>query len=304
MRALMLLPFAAAVLAVAAPLSVAQAAAPEASPQYPMGAQLARQWTAPENRDSVLAALNTERQRLGLGLLRSEPRLQEAAQAHADYLARHGHVGHGQQVGLDGFSGRRPLDRALAAGYPAPRGNEVAELFVIGLSDAQAALDQLLSGPYHRHFLLWAEATEVGIGLSAQPGLVLSLGKVAPATAVAAPEWLLWPPPARREVPPLACCERPRPAGLDEFGAPVSLQARPGERLAIRHFHLRDATGALVDARLLHAGSDEHLRSAPHVAYLLPLKPLLPGHRYRVEVDAQAGERRLQRQWHFDTASP
>jgi uncharacterized protein YkwD len=287
--------FIAAAFMAAAPLQ----AAVESSSDYPVGAALARQWTAAENRSSVLAALNTERQRHGLGPLRMQAQLQQAAQAHADYLALHRRVSHLQEPGTAGFSGQRPLARAQAAGY-AGKGNEVAELFVIGLTDAQAALDQLLSGPYHRHFLLWAAASEVGIGLSAQPGLVIAMGSAAPASGGA--DWVLWPPPGARDVPPAACCERPRPAGLDEFGTPVSVQARPGERLAVHHFHLRDADGRVVSTQLLHAATDEHLRSVPHIAYLLPLQPLQAGQRYGVELDVEAGGRRLQRQWSFETA--
>ncbi|MBN8504266.1 MAG: CAP domain-containing protein [Burkholderiales bacterium] len=271
----------------------------EPTPRFPVGPQLARHWTSPENRSTVLEALNTERQRHRLAPLRLHAQLQEAAQAHADYLAQHGEASHGQRAGLAGFTGARPLQRARAAGYEAAA-NEVAELFVVGLSDVPAALEQLLSGPYHRHFLLWAAASEVGVGLSEQPGLVLSLG--APrAGAMASPEWVLWPTPDARDVPPLACCERPRPAGLDEFGTPVSVQAPLGVRLSVQQFQLLDAEGRAVPTRLLQADSDPHLASAVHVAYLLPLQALQGKHRYRVELRAQAGSRSLQRQWHFET---
>lgn len=280
--------------------AASSAARAEATPAYPLGAQLARQWTSAENRGTVLEALNTERQRHGLGPLRRQAQLQEAAQAHADYLARHGQASHGQSAGQAGYTGSRPLQRARAAGYLAAAANEVAELFVVGLSDVPAALEQLLSGPYHRHHLLWAEASEVGIGLSGQPGLVLSLG--APrGGATAPPDWLLWPLPDSRDVPPLACCERPRPAGLDEFGTPVSVQVPPGLRLTVQRFRLLDAEGRAVPTRLLDADSDPHLAGAVHVAYLLPLQALQAAHRYRVELRAQAGAQSLQRDWHFET---
>lgn len=272
----------------------------EPTPPYPLGAQLARQWIAAENRSTVLEALNTERQRLGLGPLRLQAQLQEAAQSHADYLALHGQASHGQSAGQAGFTGARPLQRARAAGYTAAAANEVAELFVVGLSDVPAALEQLLSGPYHRHHLLWAEASEIGVGLSEQPGLVLSLGAPRGAAA-AAPDWLLWPPPGSRSVPPLACCERPRPAGLDEFGTPVSVQVPKGLRLTVQQFRLLDAEGRAVPTRLLQADTDPHLASAAHVAYLLPLQALQSAHRYRVELRAQAGAQSLQRDWHFET---
>lgn len=272
----------------------------EPTPRFPVGPQLARQWTLPENRGTVLEALNTERQRHGLAPLRMQEQLQEAAQSHADYLAHHGLASHGQSAGQAGYTGARPLQRARAAGYQLAGASELAELFVVGLADVPSSVEQLLSGPYHRHHLLWASATEVGVGLSEQPGLVLSLGAPRGA-AVAAPDWVLWPTPDSREVPSLACCERPRPAGLDEFGTPVSVQAPPGVRLSVQQFQLLDAEGRAVPTRLLHADSDPHLASAVHVAYLLPLQALQGKHRYRVELRAQAGSRSLQRHWHFET---
>lgn len=280
--------------------AVCMASPVEPSAQYPLGAELARAWTAPEQRQRVLEQVNALRQEHGLAALRLRPELQEAAQAHADYLALHALVGHAQQRGAAGFSGERPLERARATGYPVDAGFRVTELYVVGSSELSSALAHLLSGPYHRHHLLWEAAQELGVGLSAQPGLVLSLG--APPSAAPAPNWLLWPRPEAREVPAMACCERPRPLGLDEFGTPVSVQGPPGQRLRVRRFELLDADGQRVPTRLLQADSDAALAQAPHVAYLLPPERLRSGQRYTVDLDAQSGDQRLTRRWQFETA--
>ncbi len=276
-------------------------ASSEPSATYPLSAATSREWTSERTRSKLLEALNAERLRHGLMPLRPQPELRDAAQAHADYLNHHAEVSHLQRNGKAGFTGVRPLQRARAAGYTLGAANEVAELFVVGLTDVDAALAQLLSGPYHRHFLLWAAASEVGIGLSAQPGLVLSLGAPSPHPAPG-PSALLWPAPGSQQVPPLACCERPRPAGLDEFGMPVSVQLPPGLRLRVDRFELHEAEGQRVETRLLDANTDEHLRLNPHVAYLLPLKALKPAQTYRATLRASSQAGSIERDWQFTTA--
>lgn len=272
----------------------------EAVPRYPLSIPTAQAWRAAENRAQLLALINAERAAHGLQPVREQAQLREAAQAHADYLALHGLASHEQRPGLPGFTGQRPHQRASAAGYPVPRRDRVSELYVVGLHQAEAAIAQLLAGPYHRHALLAPEASEIGIGLSAQPGLVISLGLAA--ASADTPRWLLWPRPGQQQVAAAACCERPRPAGLDEFGTPVSVQALRGAPLRIDRFELRDADGRLVPTQLLHAATDPHLQSAPQVAYLLPLQALRGGHRYQVRLQAQADGEPIVRDWFFDTA--
>jgi uncharacterized protein YkwD len=274
-------------------------AAAETAPAFPLHPLSAQTWTSAENREHLLALINTERAFHGLQALREQTQLREAAQAHADYLAAHRQASHEQRPGQAGFSGQRPYQRAAAAGFPVQRREQISELYVVGLHGAEAAIAQLLSGPYHRHALLAPRAAEIGIGLSAQPGLVISLAN---SEQVPAPPWLLWPRPGQQQVAPSACCERPRPAGLEEFGTPVSVQALSGERLRIERFELLAADGSLVATELLQAATDRHLQSAPQVAYLLPRQALLPGQRYRVRLLASAGSERIERDWFFDTA--
>lgn len=252
----------------------------------------------PAPAEAVRTVLNGERARHGLQTLRVEPALRSAAQAHADYLARHNLASHLEQIGQPGFSGVYPWERARQHGYGSR--SVLAEVYVVGLPDPAEALLQLLSGPYHRHVLLAGGAQDVGIGVSAQPGLVINLGG-APRSQ-AGPDWVLWPRPDQKGVPAQACCERPRPADLDEFGMPVSLQCRAGESLALKRFVLLDPEGQTVDAALLHADQDRHLAQAPHVAYLVPRQALRAASRYRVQVDAECAGSSLQREWNFETA--
>lgn len=252
----------------------------------------------PTRADAVLTLLNAERARHGLAALKVDPALRSAAQAHADYLARHAQASHLEQPSQPGFSGVQPWERARQHGYGS--GSVLAEVYVVGLPEPADALLQLLSGPYHRHVLLAEKAQDVGIGLTNQPGLVINLGG-APRT-LGGPDWILWPSPDQTGVPARACCERPRPAGLDEFGMPVSLQCRAGETLNLRRFELRAPDGSLVDAVLLQAGNDAALRQAAHVAYRVPRQALRAATRYTVQAEAECAGARLQREWSFETA--
>ena len=252
--------------------------------------------------ERVLALLNRERVQHGLAALRPQAQLQAAAQAHADYLALHQQTSHSQERDRELFLGERPADRARALGYAERRRGVVAEVFVVGHDEPEAAIQHLLSGPYHRHVLFSATAEDVGVGVNAQPGLVIALGSPGLGwREPAGPPILLWPPPDAQHVPPEACCEQPRPANLDRFGMPVSIQALPGERLSVHAFELEDEAGQRVDTVLLHASSDPHLRLAHHVAYLLPRQPLQALSRYRVRATFSTGWRQMQREWEFRT---
>ncbi|MBB5203073.1 hypothetical protein HNQ51_000366 [Inhella inkyongensis] len=252
--------------------------------------------------ERVLALLNRERVQQGLQALRPQAQLQAAAQAHADYLALHQQTSHSQERDRELFLGERPADRARALGYAERRRGVVAEVFVVGHEEPEAAIQHLLSGPYHRHVLLSATAEEAGVGVNAQPGLVIALGSPGLGwREPVGPPILLWPGPDAHHVPPEACCEQPRPANLDRFGMPVSIQALPGERLSVQAFELEDEAGQRVDTVLLQGPADPHLRLAPHVAYLLPRQPLQALSRYRVRATFSTGWRQMQREWQFHT---
>lgn len=283
------------------PLLLALPAAAEQAPDYRFTPEAQAAWL--QSAAATRAALNRERQRHGLAELAANDKLDRAAQAHANHLAHHRRATHQQLPEEAGFVGSMPWDRTRAQGYGLGQTGVVAEAFVVGIADVDAALMQLLSGPYHRHILLSARAAEVGVGLSAQPGLVLEFGSAKP-TVQAAPAWVLWPSPEQERVPPLACCERPRPGGLDRFGMPVSVHAAPGRVLKVQRFELHEEpSGRPIETLLLQADNDPHLKLHRNLAYIVPRLPLLAGARYRVHFVGEAGAERLERSWTFDTAA-
>lgn len=124
------------------------------------------------------ARLNEVRAQIGLGALKWNGQLAQAAQGHADYLAMHREAGHEQTADTAGFTGVSVADRVRAAGY---RGQLVQETKAGGQSRTAAEgrdrMDALLLAPLHRLQLLAPEFDEAGIGVAAQGGpLVTNLG--------------------------------------------------------------------------------------------------------------------------------
>jgi len=80
----------------------------------------------------ALDFLNRERLRCGLGVLKQNAMLDEAAKNHALYVSSRSNFGdpHWETPGEPGFTGITPTDRAQALGYAAPSG-EVLEVGVL-----------------------------------------------------------------------------------------------------------------------------------------------------------------------------
>lgn len=132
-------------------------------------------WACPAQADpALLAGINAERQRAGLGRLQADAALDAAAAAHAADLTRCGQLSH------SGCDGSDLPDRLRRAGYVY---SFAAENIALGPENAAAALAAWLDSPPHRANLLRAEAAEAGIGqasLDGRPLWVLVLGRKYP----------------------------------------------------------------------------------------------------------------------------
>lgn len=104
-----------------------------------------------------LAAINAERQAKGLGPLRQDPRLQEAAQAHACDSATRNRMGH------DGSDGSDLADRAERAGYDY---REIAENVAQGYPSPQSVTQGWMNSPGHRRNILMRRAEDAGLGVA------------------------------------------------------------------------------------------------------------------------------------------
>jgi uncharacterized protein YkwD len=114
----------------------------------------------PADVASTLVQLtNAERSGAGLAPLRANVRLMQAAQLHADQMARLGRLDHV----LSGAQYPRPEDRLAAAGY---LWRTYAENISMGQGSAAAAMDSWMHSSSHRANILNAGLTEIGTGVA------------------------------------------------------------------------------------------------------------------------------------------
>jgi uncharacterized protein YkwD len=105
----------------------------------------------------VVDLTNVERTDRGRARLRANPRLMQAAQIHAEQMARAGRMAHV----LPDAAYPRTEDRLAAADY---RWQTYGENVAVGQSSAAAALDGWMHSPGHRKNILNPDFTELGTG--------------------------------------------------------------------------------------------------------------------------------------------
>ncbi|MEL6136100.1 MAG: CAP domain-containing protein [Cyanobacteria bacterium J06628_6] len=105
--------------------------------------------------DELLRLTNAERAAIGLSPLRLSAELGDAAQAHAEDMARRGELSH---TGGDGSS---MGDRIDATGY---RYRAAGENVACGSARGSATLQQWMGSPGHRQNILNPDFTEIGFG--------------------------------------------------------------------------------------------------------------------------------------------
>ena len=108
---------------------------------------------------TIVQLTNAERSNAGLPALRISGQLMEAAQLHADQMARLGRLEHV----LSGAQYPRPEDRLAAARY---QWSAYAENIAMGQSTPAAAMDSWMRSSGHRANILSTSVTEIGIGFA------------------------------------------------------------------------------------------------------------------------------------------
>lgn len=111
-------------------------------------------------------SLNEIREAMGMNSLIFNPHLEQSAQAHADYLVKNGESSHYQSEKKSKFTGTKPVDRAMRAGYSS---RNMSENISTQTKNAQKSLDGLFSAIYHRFGFLSTTIDELGIGVTQNP---------------------------------------------------------------------------------------------------------------------------------------
>ena len=233
---------------------------------------------------SGLDYLNTLRQKTGLKPFAQQKQLQTAAKNHSDYMQSNHVSGHYEDSGDEGFTGIRPVNRVLYAGYPA---RYVLENVSSGTPTVEESVDGLFSAIYHRFGFLSPLVDEIGIGISPDERFyTYDMGNSTVAdlclhgtyetgdyyTGVCAdasrriesdtylnavnglkedaPDLIVWPTADSTDIPPVFYEESPDPLPSHSVtGYPVSVEfndAKFSEPPTLRLFSLEDASGSTV----------------------------------------------------------
>ncbi len=271
---------------------------PAPSPAAPIAAQMSVPTPVGYDADRLAAfnRLNEIRLSAGLGMLAQDTLLDQAAQAHAEWIIANDSFTHEETAGTIGFTGAHWWDRDEASGYVPVGGEEV----MAGIVHGAQGVDVLINGVYHRAGMLAFEPVDVGIGWSAlsaasvsmplvidmtKPGTdpVRGLGQAAqPSIGGVA----IWPLDAARDVPLRLGLESPDPVpGQDvlSLGTPVSVTVGSDTTITVDSFALTEvASGAVVSARLLTVRTDPNSLLPGSFAALVPLNALTPNTTYAV----------------------
>jgi uncharacterized protein YkwD len=105
---------------------------------------------------AVVALVNAERARARCAAVKVDERLAKAAAAHSADMARRSYFNHNSPEGTD------PWQRAAAAGYTRPTGENIA----LGYTEPKALMDGWMKSSGHRANIVNCKARAVGIGLA------------------------------------------------------------------------------------------------------------------------------------------
>ena len=136
--------------------SLALAACSDGPAPQPAGAQAPRAVLSMSSAGAG-ESFDAARAAAGLGPLRRDPRLDRAAQEHADWIARTGAYGH------RGANGSRVTERLRAEGHC---GLPAAENLAHGFRTVAPVLEGWLGSPGHRRNLLYPGFGRYGMGQS------------------------------------------------------------------------------------------------------------------------------------------
>jgi hypothetical protein len=245
--------------------------------------------TPTDDAQRALEQTNCYRNLMGLARGRLHPELDDAAQAHAEYMAALGTITHQESASESDFTGEWVDDRMEAAGYPLEGGHMWSEIVAWG-HDPEGAVDAWMSTVYHRIPFTLSTWTHQGFG---QTGDYSSMSFVTPfPDGVRAA--IIFPADGQSDVPVDfdSDTETPDPApdhGL--VGYPITVTVGSDKTHGTDAYNPYDLR--LVDAVLWGPGGEEVdiLTLDPTtddliyaMAAVIPVEPLAPESTYEAEL--------------------
>lgn len=244
---------------------------------------------------------NELRNSIGLWSITEHPRINEAAQAHADYLVNESNEGHNQtNTASPYFTGERFWERMEAADYNGSAFSEV----IAYIGDAERAVDELVATVYHREPFFSPHALELGYGGAVGPRGAADVINFGRAQALCrTPTLVVYPPHGAVDVPTSwDGLENPTPpAPSNGYPSGPIISVHGSEALTIDEHHI-----TLGDSELPHthltAENDPNGSVGQEHYFLYTDAPLLPATTYNVLVTGRHAGKSFRLQWSFTTS--
>jgi len=252
--------------------------------------------TVDASATDMLALTNQFRHAIGSPTVPTDPRLQQAAQNHANYNSANGILGHFETAGLPYYTGYGPRDRLIAQGWTTSFVSEVAT----GGSEL-GGVQQLWDAPYHRLGLMHPNATTIGWGHSELNGRQSNVGDIVYNFGIRPVEFVRSPANMQTNIPTSWSGHEspsPVPSGTSgPYGYPIMVVYSAGQNVQFRAAELYGPNGARLPFYL----APQQFEYDYHV--IVPQRPLATNTTYHVRFDITVAGTWLTNEWDFSTGS-
>ncbi|WP_321817832.1 MULTISPECIES: CAP domain-containing protein [unclassified Paraburkholderia] len=274
-----------------------------ATPQYVSGSvQLA-----------MFQAVNAQRQQCGFPALVENTILDQAAQAHAQYMGTNNAVSDSESSSATGFTGATYADRAVHFGYPSATyagGVSAGYYTATTLSNADyssAVVNEWLSGVYHIAIAVWP-VTAIGVGeyqtsYAGYPEIWASLqiGNLQQ-SSISAP--LTFPCEGSTGLPYKSTGETPTPPNTSgAWGTPVAIAGNPSDVIVLTSGTMTDGSGTVINLQLLDSANDPNGLLPKFEAVAYPASPLTANTSYSVALTGTINGTPFSRTFRFTTGN-
>jgi hypothetical protein len=244
----------------------------------------------------MLLLTNQFRSAIGSPTVPSDPRLQQAAQNHANYNSANGILGHYETAGRPYYTGYSPRDRLIAQSWTTSFVSEVAT----GGSEL-GGVRQLWDAPYHRLGMMHPNATTIGWGHSELNGRQNNVGDIVYNFGIRPVEFVRSPAHMQTNIPTSWSGQEspsPVPAGSSgPYGYPIVVVYSAGQSVQFRAAEIVAPNGT----RLPFYVAPQQFEYDYQV--IIPQRPLSTNTTYHVRFDITVAGRWLTNEWDFSTGS-
>lgn len=263
----------------------------------------------------IFSAINAQRQQCGFPALTENTLLDQAAQAHADYIGQNGGVITDTEVsGNAGFTGVTYADRASHFGYPTTTtyaGGESAGYYTNSTLNetgyGQAIANEWMGGVYHIAAFAWP-VTQIGLGWNETPynGFPETHGviEIANAQPISGNLPLTFPCQGSAGIPYDNLGETPTPPNTSgAFGTSIAVTGNAADTITLQSATATDPSGHTVTLLLLDSTTDPNKELPQYEAVAYAGSPLTPSTVYTVTLTGTRNGISFSRSFSFSTGN-